>query len=53
MDYSLRGSAVHGVSQARILEWVAVAFSRDLLDSGIELVLNPLVPVQGQNEGPG
>ena len=28
MDYSLPGSSVHGMSQARILEWVAIPFSR-------------------------
>ena len=28
MDYSLPGSSVHGISQARILEWVAFPFSR-------------------------
>ena len=28
MDYSLPGSFVHGISQARILEWVAISFSR-------------------------
>ena len=28
MDYSLPGSTVHGISQARILEWVAISFSR-------------------------
>ena len=28
MDYSLPDSSVHGVLQARILEWVAVSFSR-------------------------
>ena len=28
MDYSLPGSAVHGIFQARILEWVAISFSR-------------------------
>ena len=27
---------VHGILQARILEWVAVSFSRDLPDPGIE-----------------
>ena len=27
MDYSLPGSSVHGISQAWILEWVAVSFS--------------------------
>ena len=29
MDYSLPDSSVHGISQARILEWVAIAFSRE------------------------
>ena len=28
MDYSLPGSSIHGISQARILEWVAISFSR-------------------------
>ena len=28
VDYSLPGSSVHGILQARILEWVAVPFSR-------------------------
>ena len=28
MDCSLPGSSVHGFLQARILEWVAVSFSR-------------------------
>ena len=28
MGYSLPGSSVHGISQARILEWVAIPFSR-------------------------
>ena len=28
MDYNLPGSSVHGVFQARILEWVAISFSR-------------------------
>ena len=27
MDYSPPGSSVHGISQARILEWVAIPFS--------------------------
>ena len=29
MDYSLPGAAVHGILQARILEWVAVPFTRE------------------------
>ena len=28
MDYSLLCSSVHGIFQARILEWVAISFSR-------------------------
>ena len=27
-DYSLRGSSVHGIFQARVLKWVAISFSR-------------------------
>ena len=27
MDYSLPGSSVHGIFQARVLKWVAIAFS--------------------------
>ena len=28
MDHSLLGSSVHGIPQARILEWAAISFSR-------------------------
>ena len=28
MDFSLPGSSVHEILQARILEWVAISFSR-------------------------
>ena len=34
---SLPGSSVHGIFQARILEWVAMPSPRDLPDPGIEL----------------
>ena len=37
MDCSPPGSSVHGILQARILEWVAVYFFRDLPDPGIGL----------------
>ena len=33
MDCSLPGSSVHGIFQARVLEWVAIAFSVTSLDS--------------------
>ena len=28
MDYSLLGSSIHGIFQARVQEWVAISFSR-------------------------
>ena len=36
MDCSLPSSSVHGILQARILEWVVMSFSRDLPDPGTE-----------------
>ena len=39
MDYSLPGSSVHGISQARILECIAISYPHELfLTQG----LNPL-----------
>ena len=29
MDYNPSGSSVHGIFQARILEWVAISFSNN------------------------
>ena len=31
MDCSPQGSSIHGIFQARVLEWVAISFSRKLL----------------------
>ena len=36
MDCGPPTSSVYGILQARILEWVAISFSRDLPDLGIE-----------------
>jgi len=44
MDCSPPGSSVHGIFQARILEWVAIPL-RDLPDSGIEPT-SPLAPAK-------
>ena len=30
MDCSLSGSSIHGIFQARVLEWIAISFSRGL-----------------------
>ena len=36
MDWGLSGSSVHGILQARTLEWATISFSRGLPDSGTE-----------------
>ena len=36
MDCSPAGSSVHGILQARILEWVAISFSRGSSQPGIK-----------------
>ena len=40
MDCSPPGSSVHGIFQARILEWAAISFSRWLHD--LRLITTPL-----------
>ena len=44
MDCSLPGSSVHGISRARILEWIPFPFPGDLPRPGIE----PTAPVAGK-----
>ena len=36
VDCSLPGSTIHGILQARILECIAISFSRDLSDPGLK-----------------
>ena len=36
MDCNLQGSSIHGIFQARVLEWVAFPSPGDLPDPGIE-----------------
>ena len=38
MDHSPPGSSVHGILQAKILEWVTILPPRGLPDPGMELV---------------
>ena len=42
MGCSSPGFSVHGIFQARVLEWVAISFSRDLPNPGIEPGSPPL-----------
>ena len=44
MDYSLRGSSVHGIFQARVLEWGAIAFSPIILSKDQTPPLRGLAP---------
>ena len=38
MDCSLPGSSVHGIFQARVLEWGAIAFSKSLLFNTVKIL---------------
>jgi len=44
IDCSLPGSSVHEIFQARILEWVAIAFSKGSPNPGIEPWYPALLP---------
>ena len=43
MDCSLPGPSVHGIFQARVLEWVAIAFSGVLLQEMANIFLYIIV----------
>ena len=53
MGCSPPGSSVHGILQARILELVAISFSRDLPDPGIKPVSPALQADSLPAEPPG
>ena len=44
LDYRPQGSSIHGILWAKILEWVAMPSSRDLLDPRMEPA-SPVSPV--------
>ena len=48
MDCSLPGSSVHGIFQARVLEWVAIAFSD--ADNSRQLQFNANIKMLGQTQ---
>ena len=50
---SLPGPSVHGIFQVRILEWVAISFSRDLSHPGIKPVSPALQADSLLSEPPG
>ena len=49
MDCSLSGSSIHGILQARILEWVVISSSRGFPDPGIELMSPAITTVRPIN----
>ena len=46
MDCSLPGSSIHGIFQARVLEWGAIVLPHILTPSGISIIYPPFVGVE-------
>ena len=46
IDCSLPGSSVHGIFQARVLEWGAIAFSKIYTVETYYLIVYQLLPFQ-------
>ena len=53
MDCSPPGSSVHGILQTRILEWVAIPFSKGSSNSGIKAGSTELQANSLPSESPG
>ena len=58
MDCSLPGSSIHGIFQARVLEWVNISFSRygndtTLMAESEEELKNLLKNVKGESRNVG
>ena len=53
MDCSPPGSSVHGILQTRILQWIAIFFSRDLPNLGIKPRYSALEADSLLSEPPG
>ena len=52
MDCSPPGSSIHGIFQARVLEWVAIAFSGKVKVKSLSRVLLPATPWTAAHEAP-
>ena len=53
MDYSPPGSSIHGMLQARILEWVAISFSRGSSQPRDQTWVSCIVGNSFPSESPG
>ena len=51
MDYSPPGSSVHGIFQARVLEWVAIAFSEQVLVTSNQIPYDYTMEVRKRFKG--
>ena len=51
MDCSLPGSSVHGIFQARVLEWGAIASSKDLYIENYKTLMKEITFVMTQIGG--
>ena len=51
MDWSLSGSSIHGIFQARGLEWVAIAFSDAAATKSLQSCLTLSDPIDGSPPG--
>ena len=49
VDCSLPGSSVYGILKARVLEWVAIAFSMTGTEDVLKVEVPPLKHVQGKH----
>ena len=49
MDCSLPGSSVHGIFQARVMEWGAIAFSRSFLAQALVISCVVYALLRGQS----
>ena len=53
MDYSLPGSSIHGIFQARVLEWGAIAFSLSSCSLQKTIKLGPKFKCHAQSHSTG
>ena len=51
VDCSPPGSSIHGISQARILEWAAVSFSEQVAAKSLQSCLTLCGPIDGSPSG--
>ena len=51
MDCSLPGSSIHGIFQARVLEWGAIAFSNEVLRAVKFIETERVIVARGREEG--